>query len=169
MATATGRSQQVQRYRAEPERGAEALFLEFVARSLNPAQTLIENSSAAELVAQAGLDEVMARFTFRLEHSPWALYEVRRLARPGREGRRGITARSVRIIATGTRSHMADQLSAQPGQRVCGADDVVRHVVRERAHDGVDHLFVAAPAGPQNKQRPGFEQWWQEATGDGLF
>lgn len=169
MATATGRSQQVQRYRAEPERGAEALFLEFVARSLNPAQTLIENSSAAELVAQAGLDEVMARFTARLEHSPWALYEVRRLARPGRGGRRGITARSVRIIATGTRSHMADQLSTQPGQRVCGADGVVRHVVRERAHDGVDHLFVAAPAGPQNKQRPGFEQWWQEATGDGLF
>ncbi|PJE00961.1 MAG: hypothetical protein CK428_31815 [Mycobacterium sp.] len=31
-----------------------------------PAQTLIENSSAAELIAQAGLDQVMARFTARL-------------------------------------------------------------------------------------------------------
>ncbi|GLB85072.1 hypothetical protein Mkiyose1665_51790 [Mycobacterium kiyosense] len=34
MATATGRSQQGQRYRTKHERGTEALLLEFVARSL---------------------------------------------------------------------------------------------------------------------------------------
>jgi hypothetical protein len=33
----------------------------------------------------------------------------------------------------------------------------------------VDHLFVAAPVGAEAKQRPGFEQWWQQAVGEGLF
>ena len=169
MSTASGRAQQVERYRVEPERGAEALFLEFVARSLNPAQTLIEGSSAAEVITAAGLNEVLERFATRVEASPWALYEVRRLQRPGRDGKRGITARSVRIAATGSRAEMTAQLATQPGQRVCGTDGVVRHVLRDRKVDGVDHLLVAAPAGAAEKQRAGFEQWWQEATGDGLF
>jgi hypothetical protein len=54
-------------------------------------------------------------------------------------------------------------------RRIVGADGVVRYILRERRIDAVDHLFVAAPAGPEPKQRPGFEQWWQEATGESLF
>ncbi|MDP7707457.1 hypothetical protein [Mycobacterium sp. TY815] len=121
------------------------------------------------MVARAGLDDVLSRFRARLEGSRWALYEVRRLQRPGRDGRRGITARSVRITGTGNRSEMAAQLAVQPGQRVCGADGVIRHVLKERSTQGVDHLIVAAPVGPVEKQRAGFEEWWQEATGDALF
>jgi hypothetical protein len=169
LATESGRARQVERYREEPGVGAEALFLEFVARSLNPAQTLIEGSSAAQWVAAAGLHEVQDRFDLLVEESAWALYEVRRLTRPGRDGKRGITARSVRVAATGTRAEMAAQLATQPGRRVVGLDGVVRHILRERRIDAVDHLFVAAPAGPEGKQRPGFEEWWQEATGEGLF
>jgi hypothetical protein len=169
MSSESGRARQVERYRQEPDVGAEALFVEFVARSLNPAQTLIEDSSAAQMVADAGLQDVQDRFGTLLEETDWALYEVRRLTRPGREGKRGITARSVRILATGLRTEMAAALRAQPGRRVRGDDAVVRHIVRERSSDAVDHLFVAAPAGVESKQRPGFEQWWQEATGDGLF
>lgn len=64
---------------------------------------------------------------------------------------------------------MSERLLAQPGRRVHGADGIVRHVLRDRSTDHVDHLFVAGPAGAQDKQRPGFEQWWQEATGARLF
>ncbi|OHU75721.1 hypothetical protein BKG84_27320, partial [Mycobacteroides chelonae] len=157
MSSESGRSRQVERYRQEPAMGAEALFLEFVARSLNPAQTLIENSSAAEMVAAAGLHEVQEQFEVLLKRTGWALYEVRRLTRSGRDGKRGITARSVRVAATGTRTEMAAALAVQPGRRVEGADGVVRHILRERSSDKVDHLFVAAPAGPDSKkQRPGF-------------
>jgi hypothetical protein len=46
---------------------------------------------------------------------------------------------------------------------------VVRHILHERGNDAVDHLFVAAPAGPKGKQRTGFEEWWQQASGDSLF
>lgn len=169
MATETGRAHQIRRFRAEPDRAAEALFLEFVARSLNPAQTLISGSSAADMVARAGLDDVVTRFQTRLQRSPWALYEVRRLQRRGPAGGRGITARSIRTIATGTRAQMAAQLAREPGQRVRGVDGVIRHVLKDRSVHGVDHLIVAAPLGPVDKQRPGFEQWWHEAVGDALF
>lgn len=145
------------------------MFLEHVARSINPAQTLIQASSVADLVTDAGLAEVTALFTQRLSSCSWSLYEVRRVVRPGRDGKAGITARSLRVLATDSRHTIAELLTRQPGVPVRGADGILRHVLRERATGGVDHLFVAAPAGAESKQRSGFEQWWQEATGDGLF
>lgn len=171
MSTAAGRASVIERYRHEPELGVEALFLEFVARSVNPAQTLIDGSSAAELVASAGLEAVQEGFHARIENCAWSLYEVRRVVRPGRNGGRGITARSLRVKDTGSRAMMTQQLAYQPGRRAHGDDGITRHILRDRASDPakVDHLFVAAPSGAAAKQRPGFEQWWQEATGDGLF
>lgn len=169
MSTAAGRTVVVDRYRREPHLGAEAMFLEHVARSINPAQTLIEGGSVADLVADAGLLEVVALFERRLRDGAWSLYEVRRVVRRGKDGKAGITARSLRVLATGTRETIAALLTTQPGAPVRGDDGILRHVLRDRNRDGVDHLFVAAPAGAESKQRSGFEQWWQEATGDGLF
>lgn len=171
MSSAAGRALVIERYRDEPELGVEALFLEFLARSVNPAQTLIEGSSAADLVVSAGLHEVQEGFQSRLDACTWALYEVRRVTRPGRTTERGFTARSLRVVETGTRTAMGDRLAEQEGRRVHGEDGIVRHIVRDRRTDpaNVDHLFVAGPAGAQTKQRPGFEQWWQEATAEGLF
>ena len=81
MTTASGRQAVVERYRREPQAGAQALFLEAVARSLNERQTLIAGSSAADLVAQAGLVDVQARFERMLDECEHAIYEVRRLTR----------------------------------------------------------------------------------------
>lgn len=169
MSTAAGRAQVVDRYRREPQLGAEAMFLEYVARSINPMQTLIDGSSVADLAAGAGLAAVIDLFEAQLSTCAWSVYEVRRVTRPGKDGRRGITARSLRIVATGSRAAMAARLSCQPGRRVVGDDGIVRHILRHRAQGGTDHLFVAAPSGAQPKQRGIFEQWWQEATGDALF
>ncbi|GAB4975801.1 hypothetical protein [Mycobacterium intracellulare] len=169
MSTAAGRAQVVERYRREPQLGADAMFLEHLARSINPAQTLIEGSSVADLVTESGLSEVRDLFEAELHNRAWSIYEVRRVTRPGKDGRRGIVARSLRIVATGSRAAMTDQLASQPGRSVRGQDGIVRHVLRDRRRDGIDHLFVAAPAGAQAKQRAGFEQWWQEATADSLF
>ncbi len=100
-----------------------------------------------------------------------SLFQANSVVRPGRSGGKGITARSLRVTATGSRDQMARKLARQPGRPVRGADGIVRHVLRDRATDSskVDHLYVAAPAGGLDKQRPGFEQWWQEVTGDALF
>lgn len=169
MSTVAGRTVVVERYRSEPHLGAEAMFLEYVARSVNPAQTLIDGSSVADLVADAGLSQVTDLFERRLRDGAWSLYEVRRVVRPGKGGKSGITARSLRVLCTGTREAVAELLISQPGVPVRGDDGILRHVLRDRGRGGVDHLFVAAPAGAASKQRSGFEQWWQEATGDGLF
>lgn len=169
MSTAAGRSAVIERYRSEPHLGAEAMFLEHVARSINPAQTLIEASSVADLVANARLAQVNALFEARLRDSAWSLYEVRRLARPSKNGKAGIIARSLRVLATGDHATIVELLTEQPGNPLRGSDGILRHVLRDRGRDGVDHHFVAAPAGAESKQRSGFEQWWQEATGDALF
>lgn len=169
MSSAAGRDQVVDRYRREPWLAADAMFLEYVARSINPSQTLIVGSSVADLVSGAGLTLAEALFEARLNSCEWSLYEVRRVVRPGKDGGRGITARALQVVATGTRAAMDEQLASCPGQRVYGADGIVRHIVRDRSEGCTDHLFVAAPCGAQTKKRSGFEQWWQEATGDALF
>lgn len=167
--TEHGRHAMMQRYRREPYVGAYAMFLEFVARSLNPAQTLIAGSSLADLIAASDLPQVQAAYDAMLQSTDFSIYEVRRLARAARNGGRGITARSVRVLATGPRRAMHERLTTLPGRRDNRPDGITRHILRERATDGVDHLYVAAPAGVEAKQRPGFESWWHEATGSALF
>jgi hypothetical protein len=147
MSTAAGRAVVVDRYRHEPHLGAEAMFLEHLARSVNPAQTLIEGGSVADLVAQAGLTPVSDLFERQLRDRAWSPYEVRRVVRPGKDGKAGITAPSPGVLATDTRDTIAELLNGQPGSPVLGGDGILRHVLRDRVTDGVDHLFVAAPAG----------------------
>lgn len=173
MTTASGRQSVVERYRREPQAGAQALFLEAVARSLNERQTLIAGSSAADLVAQAGLVDVQARFERMLDECGHAIYEVRRLTRRSsvRPHGRGITARSVRASARGSRAQMNDELRCLPGDRRVGSDGIVRHVLRERGAQlpALEHFYVVCPAVVEDKARTGFESWWQEATTDDVL
>jgi hypothetical protein len=133
MTTASGRQAVVERYRREPQAGAQALFLEAVARSLNERQTLIAGSSAVALVVQAGLVDVQARFERMLDECEHAIYEVRRLTRgsSARPHGLGITARSVRATARGSRRQMNAELRRLGGHRQVGTDGIVRHILRE--------------------------------------
>jgi hypothetical protein len=173
MTTGAGRQAIVERYRREPQAGARALFLEAVARSLNERQTLIAGSSAADLVAGAGLTDVQARFDAMLVDCEHAVYEVRRLTRRSsvRPDGRGITVRSVRAVARGSRERMNDELVGLSGQRRVGTDGIVRHVLRERTEQvpALEHFFVVCPAVVEDKARPGFDSWWQEATTDAVL
>ena len=167
MATETGRANQVERYRNEPQAGAQALLLETVARSLNPRQTLIAGSSAADLIAKAGLTDVLSEFAALLEQATFAVYEVRRVKTQVGEARRTMTARSVRTIARGTRVEMDDHLAGLAGRREVGADGIARHVMATA--ERCEHLLVVAPAVVEDKQRPQFERLWQAANSDTLF
>ena len=168
MTTAAGRQAIVERYRRDPQAGALALFLETVARTLNERQTLIAGSSAAALVAGAGLTHVQTRYHAMLDESEHAIYEVRRLTRrsSARPRGRGITARSVRTIARGSFDQMNDELHGLPGERRVGVDGIVRHIVRARSEQppALEHFYAVCPAVVQDKERPGFQTWWQEAT-----
>ncbi|HEX7823659.1 MAG TPA: hypothetical protein VF477_02030, partial [Mycobacterium sp.] len=173
MRTVSGRRAVVERWRREPQAGAQALFLEAVARSLNERQTLIEGSSAADLAATARLTEVQAQFAAILENCDHAVYEVRRLTRrsSSRAHGRGITARSVRTVGRGSRQLMDEKLRTLAGERRVGADGIVRQVIRERGEQlpALEHFYVVCPAVVEDKARPGFEVWWQEATTDDVL
>lgn len=167
LATAAGRANMVQRYRREPMAGAKALFMEAVSRRLNERQTLIAGSSVAQMVAEAGLVEVEVAFEQMMAETEFAVYEVRRVTQAGRDGRRGVTARSVRRLATGSRTDMDARLGELPGHRDIGADRIVRH--RFPAAANCEHFYVVAPAVVDDKQRPAFESLWAQAHNDALF
>lgn len=173
MSTESGREAIVERYRLEPHAGARALFLEAVARSLNERQTLISGSSAADLVASAELATVHSHFLAMVDACEHAIYEVRRLTRrsAARMHGRGITARSLRAVARGSRDEMNDALHRLPGERRTDGDGIVRHVLRARTDQppALEHFFVVCPAVVEDKERPSFEAWWQEATTDAVL
>lgn len=163
LATQAGRDKTLQRFSRQPSAGVRALLIEHVSRSLNPAQTLVSGSSLATLIRQAGLTEVSDGFARLLRRCDYSVYEVRRLTRQARNGGRGMVARSVRVLATGERGDMDAHLRELPGNRISGFDGITRHIVYERSVDGMDHLYVAAPAGVDAKERDAFDTWWDEA------
>ncbi len=173
MTTRVGKEKVIERYRREPEAAARALFLEAVARSLNERQTLIAGSSVADLVAQANLGDARARYEAMLEECEHAIYEVRRITRRSSKPTqgRGITARSVRAVARGERQRMHRELAQFPGLRQVGADGIVRHHIRQRGTEfpALEHFYVVCPGVVDDKQRPGFDSWWQEATTDDVL
>ncbi len=161
MSSNLGRQSLMQRYRAEPERGVQALVLEDVARRLNPRQTLISGGSLADMVARSGLTAVTEGFlstTAAMEH---AVYEVRRVTPFGASGRRGMTARSVRALARGTREAMCAHLGGLGGRVDTDASGITRHYLR--CPPSCEHLLVAAPGVVADKQRPQFDRLWKEA------
>lgn len=154
MSTAAGRSNMVQRYRREPLAGAQAMFMEAVSRRLNERQTLIAGNSVAQMISEAGLVEVEVAFQRLMDETEFAVYEVRRVTPAGREGRKGVTARSVRRLACGSQADMNARLAELPGRRDVGADRIVRHRVgsRVRLHQRAtlswafrDRLTLATP------------------------
>ena len=167
MSTAAGRANMVQRYRREPMAGAKAMFMEAVSRRLNERQTLIAGSSVAQMISEAGLAEVEVAFHRLWDETDFAVYEVRRVTPSGREGRKGVTARSVRRLACGSRADMDAHLAELPGRRDIGGDRIVRH--RLAAAANCEHFFVVAPAVVDDKQRPSFETLWAQANSDFLF
>ncbi|MBU8820315.1 hypothetical protein KL864_31025 [Mycolicibacterium goodii] len=173
MTNQRGQQEVIERYRREPQAAARALFLEDVARRLNERQTLIAGSSLADLVTRAELGEVHVAFEAMIDRSEHAVYEVRRLTRRSSKtpGARGITARSVRTKARGPRQQMHEVLATLPGQRRVGEDGIVRHVVCERGDTlpAREHFYVVCPAVVEDKERPGFDEWWREATDAVLF
>lgn len=165
VATAAGREYTLERYREEPDSGAKALFVEHVALCLNERQGLMGDQRLIDLVTDAGLREVLARFQARVDASDHAIYQVRRLARP-RSGTSPMIARSVRALHTGSRRRMMRQLKLMPGTPVVGQDGTTRMVVRERddSQAWAEQFYVVAPNVVLDKERPQFGAWWEQNT-----
>ncbi|WP_280471133.1 hypothetical protein [Nocardia cyriacigeorgica] len=187
LVTAANRVATLARYAAFPDAGARMLLMEHTALALNAKQGLVGGKRAIDYVRAAGLTGVLAAFESALAEQPHALYEVRRLARRTQTGGAKMVARSVRSVDVGSREEMAAWLDGAPlrvdiggpdgsqalvdTRRELGDDGIARAVVPGRDGTGpheLEHFFVVAPAVVADKERPGFADWWAQATGTDL-
>ena len=157
------REEWVQRWRQHPQAAAKALLLERQAISLNPKMRLFGATCAWDLAVEHQLHEPVALARQQLTAARWALYEVRR-TRTGRNQ----AMRSVRTLATGSRARMHALLArTAPIAPQVDVYGIHRAWLRPPGDDErrVEHVWAVAMAGIADKQRPRFEQTWQELTG----
>jgi hypothetical protein len=162
------RERTLRRFGREPQRGVLALYMEHLALALNETQGLVGGKRLRDLVeADDSLAHVLDALEERLSGAEHALYEVRRVIRPGN------ASRSVRRLRTGSREQLtrgfaqvADNARAQ-GVKVETAPSGhtrVWLVERDERPTTVEHFLVVAPADCHDKQQPNFEQWFAVAA-----
>lgn len=166
----TGLPELVERWRAEPDTGAAALGLEYTALALNPRSRLFGKRSAQDVVRDHGLDQVWQHHQHLLAGQRWSVYEVRRIIHPRRADptAKGPAWRSVRTLYTGDRDRAEEILRRRAGH--AGADvvldehGILRAELRARGdtYPTIEQALALAPAGVQDKQRPRFEDWFQQ-------
>jgi hypothetical protein len=172
LCSAAGRERVMASYRAEPAAGVQALILEHIAVALNPRQGLAAGERLSSLLAGSGQhDEVMSAFAAELDGMTWAVYDVRRVIRPSRSdpSKAANAARSLRTVARGSQAAMRAalrELAATQHAAIAADGGIERAWLRRRgaALPTAEHFLVAAPAGPQDKERPGFAAAWKTAT-----
>jgi hypothetical protein len=201
------REQHLARMRRFPDGGARSLWIEHVARVLNPNSTLRANSSLLDEVRAApDTGAILDRFEALVRQAPTAVYEIRRILPAARSRaceltaacpdcratapydetcphsvetcgtcldprRRGRAWRSLRTLSTGSTAdahahlrRLAAEHHAEPAVDNAG---ITRAVVVPRGDTfpTVEHLYAVGPAGPRDKERPGFASAWAAATG----
>lgn len=172
LATEKGRDATMDRYRREPGAAVEALVIEATSRAVNERQGLIGERPLSDLIAAAGMPEILAAAEDRLDAMDHVLLEVRRIvaAKAGQPGKAGMIWRSVTRLEVGARAEMAAALAAMPGREVTAASGTTRRVLRSREDTPagqfpqLEHFYVVAPAVVETKSRPGFDDAWQAAT-----
>lgn len=171
LASRRGRAAMMDRYAEVPEEAVDALFMEYVAQALNANQTLISESSLYDELAASGRHQhVLAAFDARLDQTPHALYEVRRILRPKANDPTKLAnaARSVRRLATGTRTAMLEALADHADGAVHVEDDGPHTRIYRRRRGATlpttEQLYTVAPAVAIDKELESFPRWWAEAV-----
>jgi hypothetical protein len=172
LCSTAGRERVLAAYRADPAAGVHALLLEHIAVSLNPRQGLAAGERLSGLLAATGQHhDVLSAFGAHLNRMPWRVYEVRRVIRPraGDPARAANASRSLRAVAAGSRTQMTAVLRTMARAErihVEDQDGIGRAWLRRRGttFPAAEHFLVAAPAGPADKDGPGFAAAWQAAA-----
>ncbi|WP_369184170.1 hypothetical protein [Streptomyces sp. Y1] len=161
-----GRAELIERWRAEPAIGAQALALEFTAMALNPRSKLYGSVAAQDLARSHGLTDVLARFEEDLRRQRWSVYEVRRIVHPRRDdpAAKGAAWRSVRTVFTGNHDDAQHMLRAtSAGSVVTDEYGITRAEIIPRTigYPAIEKALALAPAGVLDKERPAFGAWWE--------
>ncbi|WP_148089444.1 hypothetical protein [Kitasatospora cineracea] len=160
-----GRAELVERWRAEPAIGAQALALEYTAMALNPRSKLYGTVAAQDLARTHGLADVLAAFEEHLRRQRWSVYEVRRIIHPRRQNptAKGAAWRSVRTVFSGSRTDATATLAAiAAGRAATDRYGISRAEIipRTSGFPAIEMALALAPAGVADKERPAFAAWW---------
>ncbi|MEV7925974.1 hypothetical protein [Kitasatospora sp. NPDC088779] len=161
-----GRAELIERWRAEPAVGAQALALEYTAMALNPRSKLYGTIAAQDLARTHGLADALGAFEEHLRHQRWSVYEVRRIIHPRRDDptAKGAAWRSVRSRFTGSRADAAAMLTAiADGRARTDQYGITRAEIipRTSGYPAIEMTLALAPAGVIDKERPAFGAWWE--------
>ncbi|WP_433531245.1 hypothetical protein ACQPYA_03805 [Micromonospora sp. CA-263727] len=172
----------IRRRSAEPQQVRTAISLERNARTLNPRMTLYRDRSAADIARRAGLGKLVDQAAADLDARPAELYEVRRIYR--RRGDRRDSSgrgwllgpdlsdkgtdvwRSLRAVATGTRTDLLKLLAAEQvarGGTIETVDGVPRLII-ERAtppYPTTESFYLTVAVAGATKERPAFDELWR--------
>ena len=169
---AGGRQFILDRYAAEPDRGIEALLMEYCSMALNGNMTLFGSGKSLydSVLAQdtripGSLESVINGFQQRLDTLEWSIYRIQRIyyERPDRK-KRPMTDRNVEIIMRGSRQEVAQALGRMLGEHVEDAGHrrvyTRRRTITDRSKTTIEEFCVAAPAGIVEKQKKRFPKAW---------
>ena len=175
----------------QPEAGAEACWLEFVAMCLNPTQKLYDKTSVQDVLIKGGNTTAIALFHAQVEQwQHWAVYQVKRVfyfpkpkQKKPKQGAKATTSpqkprqpsvpkprtmRQTTILSrAGSQAEALEQLqalAAAQGLSVERSDYAYRVWVQKRAETGIctETLLVVCPAVVKEYKRPGFDAKWAE-------
>lgn len=163
------RDNHLDRYRADPVAGADALLLEHRSLMLNPAMSLFSNKILRELVERDGNEKSLALYRRRLAEGDAALYRVRRVYRAHKSGpmKKGQAWRQVHRLATGDLDDMNSRLHALGiVSREAGIDRVYRRRPG-RVYPATEEMYVVGPATIADKGRKTFDALWDATLAAG--
>ncbi|MEU0237633.1 hypothetical protein ABZ234_08075 [Nocardiopsis sp. NPDC006198] len=155
-----GRQRTLTRFTEEPGPACLALRMEHTAIALNPRQGLVPNGRLIDMARTfPGMKTTLDRFrdeTARAEH---AVYRIRRVWPPRSSDptQAGRAARSVELVATGTRAQMHHKLQAdsdRDGKQIDTSDPDHHRLWahrRTQAGPGYEEFFAVAPATAHHK------------------
>ena len=151
----------VPRLREFPAEGVDALMIEHKALALNPRMMLFARRSLREVIATAGLDEILERFKVKLSHARHAIFRVRRVFRSKTNA-----VRKIEKISQGTRAAMERQLgmiARELGREIeTDAFGIARINVQGKGADFPcrEEMYSVSPAAIDEKTGPGFDKSW---------
>jgi hypothetical protein len=158
-----GRERSLVRYATRPIAAVQALMLERRALCLNPRGGLIAGDRLIDLIS-ARRPALAARFERELDHTPHAVYAVRRLWRPRADDPLKVANanRDLRVLRHGSRPECETHVRTLGD--VDDHDGIERTYLLRRGErlPTREQFIVAGPAGAQEKALPSFETWWAE-------
>jgi hypothetical protein len=159
-----GKPAVIERFRAEPQSGAEAIILERTARALNPRMTLYSRSSVEELIRADGNSQAVEIADDTLGRVEWKLMRVQRIRM-----KEGGAHRRTEELARGTKAEMDARLRDEAILRSLSVTfeggQARLYILRppeDSSYPTAEEMIVAVPGTVESKCRKNFTKRWSE-------